>query len=470
MKFKLENKIRLGFGACFLLLTIAFLVSIISTNKLLRQIQLVNYNSWIMQTLDNLASAVKDLSSSTRGFILTNQPQQIKQYRQAMGKTDTLTRQLQTTLRYNESYTRSLDIVASLLKEEYRLVQQATSLHMQTGVITPQIEAISREEAGITDRVINQINYIKAIEKVEFDKKMDRLMYYNNFVKNVNITSLILVIIVVGYSLFIYNRENKAKMEADRKTQNYQEQLKKRILDLKKANEELQILRGNEKFSATGRVARTIAHEIRNPLTNINLAYAHLSGEQSLEPHKSLLDVIKSNSDRINHMITDLLNSTRFLELQFSKVSVNLLLNETLAAAQDSLALKNIQVVKNFSPAPCEVWVDPEKIKIAFFNIIVNAIDAMEAGKGVLTLKTEVKMNHKCLIVIADNGSGIPEDMLNKLFDPYFTSKPSGTGLGLTNTQNIILNHKGAITVESKTGIGTRFIISLSTDPPKVEG
>ncbi len=466
MKFKLENKIRLGFGACFLLLTVAFLVSIISTNKLLRQIQLVNYNSWIMQTLDNLSSAVKDLSSGSRGFILTDQPKLIKQYREARGKTDTLTQKLQAALQYNENYTRSLNIVAALLKEEYKLVEAATALHIKAGVITTQTESIARQETGIADRLINQVNYIKTIEKVEFDKKMDRLMYYNHFVKNVNITSLILVIIVVGYSLFIYNRENRAKREADRKTLNYQEQLKKRILDLKNANEELLILRGNEKFSATGRVARTIAHEIRNPLTNINLAFAHLSGEQALEPYSPLLEVIKGNSDRINHMITDLLNSTRFLELQFSKVSANHLLEETIAAAKDSLALKKIQVVKEFSPEACDVWVDAEKIKIAFFNIIINAIDAMEAGKGVLRLKTEARAE-KCMVIIADNGEGIGEDMLNKLFDPYFTGKPSGTGLGLTNTQNIILNHKGAISVESKIGIGTRFIITLSTEPPK---
>lgn len=84
----------------------------------------------------------------------------------------------------------------------------------------------------------------------------------------------------------------------------------------------------------------------------------------------------------------------------------------------------------------------------------------MKPGQGILQLKTSANGN-KCLISITDNGPGIDEETLSKVFEPYFTSKPMGTGLGLTNTQNIILNHNGSITLDSKKGIATSFLIQL---------
>jgi len=95
-------------------------------------------------------------------------------------------------------------------------------------------------------------------------------------------------------------------------------------------------------------------------------------------------------------------------------------------------------------------------------NIIVNAIEAMQKQSGILKLKTQ-KLGEKCLIEISDNGSGMNDETLQRLFEPYFTSKSKGNGLGLTNTQNIILNHKGSISVTSKTGEngGSTFTIIL---------
>jgi signal transduction histidine kinase len=85
----------------------------------------------------------------------------------------------------------------------------------------------------------------------------------------------------------------------------------------------------------------------------------------------------------------------------------------------------------------------------------------MEPGKGILTIRTKEE-NNKCMVEIADNGSGMDKESLSRLFEPYFTSKPKGNGLGLTNTQNIILNHKGTIQAESEKGKGTTFIIALN--------
>src|SRR6185295_12781051 len=97
-----------------------------------------------------------------------------------------------------------------------------------------------------------------------------------------------------------------------------------------------------------------------------------------------------------------------------------------------------------YAPDTGKINADKEKLKIAFLNIIVNAIEAMSAGAGVLRLKTE-KRNGKCAVTISDNGLGIDKDSLTKLFEPYFTNKRRGSGLGLANTQAIILTHKGSI-------------------------
>ena len=104
-------------------------------------------------------------------------------------------------------------------------------------------------------------------------------------------------------------------------------------------------------------------------------------------------------------------------------------------------------------------------MKLALLNIIVNAIESMENDKGVLRLKTDMK-GDKCEITITDNGRGMDAETQAKIFEPYFTGKSNGTGLGLTNSQNIIFNHRGHIYVRSKPGKGTSFIVSLNGAHP----
>jgi signal transduction histidine kinase len=119
-------------------------------------------------------------------------------------------------------------------------------------------------------------------------------------------------------------------------------------------------------------------------------------------------------------------------------------------------------VEKEYLTEGKSVFIDPDKIKIALLNILINAVEAMEPKKGVLRVRNEVR-GSKCFISISDNGSGINKENINKLFDPFFTGKGKGIGLGLTTTQSIVLNHKGTIEVESEPGRGTTFIIGLDS-------
>lgn len=227
-----------------------------------------------------------------------------------------------------------------------------------------------------------------------------------------------------------------------------------------KEEEELNL----KKFSSTGRIARLLAHEVKNPLTTILLSADQLDLElpdKVKQESGDLLDVIRRNCNRINHLVTQLLESTRFSDLDLRKYSINTLLEEAVAEVEDRLKLNGIQVQKNYSADICEILVDPEKVKIAFVNLIVNAIEAMPENNGKLQLRTSIKGNI-CKVEIKDNGVGIPPEKMERLFEPFFTSKSAGSGLGLTNTQNIILSHGGSIRVKSEENKGTSFIINFN--------
>jgi signal transduction histidine kinase len=273
---------------------------------------------------------------------------------------------------------------------------------------------------------------------------------------------LILAFGLLSFGFVTYLVENRARRKADRQVVAYQDELEGRVIELDKANRELIQMRSIEKFASTGRIARTIAHEVRNPLTNIGLAVEQLKSQLNGTDQENdlILDMIARNSQRINQLITELLDSTKFVELNYAKTSLNSILDGALELAKDRISLKKVTVIKSYSPDICDISVDKEKFKIAILNLIVNAVEAVEPEKGVLKLQSRLE-NGRCLIEVSDNGHGMDEESLGKLFEPYFTNKSNGTGLGLTNTQNIILNHKGDISVESELGKGTTFTISL---------
>ncbi|WP_431437155.1 sensor histidine kinase [Chitinophaga caseinilytica] len=148
------------------------------------------------------------------------------------------------------------------------------------------------------------------------------------------------------------------------------------------------------------------------------------------------------------------------MELHLQEHDLNDLIHSSLALATDRLQLNGIRLEEYYAEEKIMLTVDDEKIRIALLNILINAIEAMMPGKGVLTVNTYAE-GKSAIIRIQDNGTGIPEENKSRLFDPFFTSKTKGTGLGLTSTQNIIINHKGHIQVESTIGEGTTFIITL---------
>jgi len=228
------------------------------------------------------------------------------------------------------------------------------------------------------------------------------------------------------------------------------------ITNLKKAEK---ITLQAEKLRAAGRLVSTLAHEVRNPLNNINLAVDQLYPEINPDT-KMFLDIVARNSKRIATLISELLTNAGPAEIALHKKPLKDILDDTLNVAYDRITLKKINVTVNYADEEYHIMADAEKLKIAFLNIIINAIEAMEEGTGQLTVTVN---NHDGYhkVVIEDNGSGINEENLARLFEPYFTSKRNGLGLGLAGTLNIIQAHKALIDVKSQVGQGTAFTLSF---------
>jgi PAS domain S-box-containing protein len=217
-----------------------------------------------------------------------------------------------------------------------------------------------------------------------------------------------------------------------------------------------------ERLSVTGKIARTIAHEVRNPLTNLNLALDQLRSEISPDNESAKLygDIIQRNANRIEQLVGEMLNSSRPKDLHLENHPMHEILDDTVALAIDRINLSQIKLNKNYTADLPKISVDKDKIRIALLNIIINAIEAMVPEKGVLTIGATLS-NKIIRVEISDNGKGISAADVKKLFDPFFTSKQSGMGLGLTSTKNILNSHSAKIEVASELGVGTSFRIQF---------
>lgn len=221
-----------------------------------------------------------------------------------------------------------------------------------------------------------------------------------------------------------------------------------------------------EKLAAAGRLVRTLAHEVRNPLNNINLSVDQLSHLIEKEDNHFLLEIIQRNSRRIGGLITELLDSSRPVDLVMEKHPLQGIMDDTISAAIDRITLQRINIQVEYKNEPAYIMADREKLRIAFLNILLNAIEAIpglsERGAHTGKIRIEItSIDSKHIVLITDNGSGINEENLSRLFEPYFTSKRNGMGLGLASTLTILQAHKATVDVQSKMGIGTVFTIAF---------
>jgi len=216
----------------------------------------------------------------------------------------------------------------------------------------------------------------------------------------------------------------------------------------------------SERLAFTGRIAASIAHEIRNPLTNVSMSATQLKEAFSEDSRWARhVEIIVRNTERINFLITEMLNCARPPQLNMQSHSIEGILDSTLDSLRAKMTAQKVRIRKTYCAGPPTVKVDREQITRVFSNVMINALDAMPEG-GLMTIETHMEDGF-FVVRIKDTGAGIPEEDIIRIFDPFFSTKSSGIGLGLSITYTTVVSHGGTISVESQTKKGTIFSISL---------
>jgi PAS domain S-box-containing protein len=222
----------------------------------------------------------------------------------------------------------------------------------------------------------------------------------------------------------------------------------------------------SEKLSSIGLLAAGVAHEVNTPLAVIS-SYAQMLAKQvNTDPKKSeLLDKITRQTFRASEIVNSLLNFSRTSSTEFTNVDVNRVISDTLTLLEHQFKVARIKVVQEFDAHIPPIYGNTGKLQQVFLNLFLNAKDAMPSG-GTLMIATQ--NGHQVRVIVSDTGSGIAQEHIHRIYDPFFTTKnkpktghTGGTGLGLSVTYGIIQEHAGKIRVNSKPGEGTTFTMEF---------
>ncbi len=255
-----------------------------------------------------------------------------------------------------------------------------------------------------------------------------------------------------------------AKQELEKFTKFLEKRVDSRTRELKAAQDELI---KKERLAAIGQMASVVGHEIRNPLAVINNSIYFIKtklGTAGGEPDAKItkhIKIIESEIQQANGIINEILTYSRQRELQLEKVRINDWLEEVLSVYPFP---PHVAVDKLFDPANPMVEIDKTEMQQAVRNLVGNGVEVMPAPKGgKVTIRTVIPEAGWVRIDISDAGSGIPQDVLDKIFAPFFTTKARGTGLGLAVVRKVVDHHKGKVDVESTVGVGTTFKLYIPT-------
>ena len=232
--------------------------------------------------------------------------------------------------------------------------------------------------------------------------------------------------------------------------------------DLTEIQELKREIERSQRLASLGKHAAGIAHEIRNPLSSIK-GFATFFNERfkDMPEYQSTAKIMIQEVDRLNRVITQLLEFTRPLEVIKKPVSIRPLIQHSLKIIEGQAQSKNISINTKFSPEINEIHIDQDRFNQVLLNLYLNAVEAMEEG-GVLSVALSREENsQKVKLTVSDTGAGIKKEDLVHIFDPYFTTKQSGTGLGLAIVHKIIESHNGEVKVESRHGKGTTVTLIL---------
>jgi two-component system NtrC family sensor kinase len=228
----------------------------------------------------------------------------------------------------------------------------------------------------------------------------------------------------------------------------------------------------NERMAAIGQTITNIAHSIKNILQlskgGTALMDKSIASGETEAVHNSW-DIVKRSIERMSDLTKSMLDYSRQRKIARTPCDINELIKQISDGLRETLAKKHIKVFLDLDFNIAERPLDAEGVRLALENLIVNAVEAIQHDNGAIVVSTRLSPANAIVITVKDNGSGIPEDKIGKIFFPFFTTKGSqSTGLGLAMTKKVIEEMGGKITVESKEGEGTTFTMSIQSDDTRI--
>jgi len=208
-------------------------------------------------------------------------------------------------------------------------------------------------------------------------------------------------------------------------------------------------------------MAAGIAHEINNPLTGILLYSSNLSKKAEPGPFKDGFEIITQETQRCKKIIQGLLDFSREKKPQKILVNINTVIEKALTLIENEFFIRRIKLLRYFDANTPSFFLDGDQMEQVMINLLFNAVQAI-GEVGTITVRTLLNEEKGCVsIEVEDNGCGIHKDIQKKIFEPFYTTRPEGTGLGLAVSYGIIRNHQGRVKISSEPGIGTLIRLTL---------
>jgi len=310
-----------------------------------------------------------------------------------------------------------------------------TYVIMFTGKGSEEV-AVELMKAGASDYVLKPFSNAKLVERIENVLHLRSIELRNRQ---------------------LLQEQKRLHDEIERWNRDLEERVAFKSAELERAHQEILL---TEKLAALGHLSAGMAHEIRNPLNSISLfAQVVRSGLSEDQEMQSYADKIVSEVERIDAILVKLLSTSKRSPFQLRSIRISEVIEASLAPFIEQLRVQGVTLVKDVSNSTPSILADSDELGQVFSNLFANALFEMSDG-GVLT----VSLCHdekNVQIVVGDTGGGIPEEHLNMIFDPFFTTKERGTGFGLSVVLRIVKTYGGRIAVDSRSGEGTTFRISL---------
>jgi two-component system sensor histidine kinase PilS (NtrC family) len=220
--------------------------------------------------------------------------------------------------------------------------------------------------------------------------------------------------------------------------------------------------RRTERMATVGQLAAGVAHEIRNPMASISGSIELLrQNPQASEDDRALMTIVHREIQRLNNLIGDLLDYANPRKKQPVDFDLASLIGETVQVARGDHSFADVELSSDIHDAPLSLHADPAKIRQVVWNLIRNAADAASQGGKHVRVDVRRDGTEGAIIAVSDDGPGIPEHLVGRIFDPFVTTKQKGTGLGLATCHSIVAEHSGRIDVETAVGKGTKFSVVI---------